>query len=329
MSDETNQAVSDQQTASDEDQPSGGYTLWAPTKAEDQYDDDEIKKTTIFKRLKQNTNVSMGNATVPLKDATLISITRDTIKEMWNTLQLTRYSSKGNAFFEALEDDGIDHGNEVTLIRDDNGIVHFKLAKGSGTRRRFSHDNYRHFIGKGTPEDSETYRESVKLLQEKCGLDASALHGGFLLNKTQMRSDSKNGVFELVLETGKEGNRNTDKFSAKLYQFPFVKQAIPTIVFPPVSGEKGKDATLQVTDIEQEVGSMSNMLKAAIIKGAQTPAVVFGLVDLLKKEKPGSEADNSKIEEGNEASPTAVAAAPAPAPVSAAHALLDDDEEEE
>jgi len=298
------------------------YQMWAPTKPEDQYEDEEIKETNIFKRLKQNTHVSQGSASVPLKDAALISITRETIKEMWNTLQITRYSPMVIAVFDALSKDGVDHGNEVIISLDDNGIGKCTLSKGQ-SRSRFSHSNYEHFIDKGTSRDSETYREAVKLLREKCGLDESALHGGFLLIKTQMRSDNKNGIFELVLEKGKEGNRNTTKFSAKLYQFPFVKQAIPTILFPPVSGEKGKDATLVVTDAEQEVGSMSNMLKAAIIKGAQTPAVVFGLVDLLKEETKNSE--NPQVDEGADSGSSPIDEPETP--LSAAHALLDDDDE--
>jgi hypothetical protein len=299
------------------------YQMWAPTKPEDQYEDPEIRETSIYKRIKQNTNVSMGkgNAIVALGDATLISIAREAIKEMWSTLQITRYSSKGNAFFEALEEDGIDHGNEIILTRDVNGIVKYKLVKGQN-RKRFSHSNYQRFIGRGTPKDSDTYREAVKLLREKCGLDESALHGGFLLTKTQMRSDTKNGVFELVLETGKVGNSNTDKFSAKLYQFPFIKQAVPTITFPPASGEKGPNATLQVTDTEQEVPSMSQMLKAAIVKGAQTPAVVFGLVDLLKKETGETTDEPAASDDEVEAE------VEAPRPTSAAHALLDDDDDE-
>ena len=147
------------------------------------------------------------------------------------------------------------------------------------------------------------------------------MEGGFLLVKTQMRSDNKNGVFELVLENGREGNAVTDKFVARLRQFPFTKQKVPTIEFPPQSGEKGKDATLIVTDDVQEVASMSQMLKSAIVKGAQTPAVVFGLVDLLKKELAS---DDASPQPEAEAEPEVEAERPK----SAAHSLLDDDEDE-
>lgn len=300
------------------------YTMWVPTKPEDQYEDPEVRESGPYKRL----------APLGIPDEKLLEITRESIASMWEGVLVSRYSSTIAEVFRVLDADDIEHGNEVLISMDDDGVCKYKLTKGQ-SRKRFSHSNYQRFIGRGTPKDSDTYREAVKLLREKCGLDASALHGGFLLVKTQMRSDTKNGVFELVLEKGKEGNSNTDKFSAKLYQFPFVKQAVPTIVFPPASGEKGPNATLQVTDDEQEVPSMSQMLKAAIVKGAQTPAVVFGLVDLLKKELKANEGSVSDDSPKVAAAPKAATLldddeveVEAPRPTSAAHALLDDDDEE-
>jgi hypothetical protein len=288
--------------------------MWTPTKSEEQYEDHEVRESGVYKRL----------APTGLADEQLLSITRDTIREMWSQVQITRYSDTIAEVFAVLEADEIEHGNEVLITRNERGVCKYKLTKGQN-RKRFSHSNYQHFIGRGTPKDSDTYREAVKLLREKCGKDESALHGGFLLIKTQMRSDTKNGIFELVLETGKAANSNTDKFSAKLYQFPFVKQAVPTITFPPASGEKGPNATLQVTDTEQEVPSMSQMLKAAIVKGAQTPAVVFGLVELLKKETGEAAAAEESDSDGGSSNEVEVEA---PRPTSAAHALLDDDDDE-
>ena len=69
---------------------------------------------------------------------------------------------------------------------------------------------------------------------------------------------------------------------------------------------------------------MSQMLKAAIVKGAQTPAVVFGLVDLLKSETSEASDDVSGAPE----EPEVEVEVEAPRPTSAAHALLDDDEDE-
>lgn len=297
------------------------YKTWVPTKPADQYEDDEIRSTSLFESIRANVSVpGPGGQVIQLADATVITLARDAIKEMWGTLQVTRFSSTILDVFAVLEDNGIDHGNEVLIKRSEDGVGSYKLVKGGG-RKRFSHDNYALFIGRGTPKDSELYREAVKVLQDKCGLDESALEGGFLLVKTQMRSDNKNGVFELVLQNGREANAVTDKFVARLRQYPFTKQKVPTIEFPPQSGEKGKDATLINTDDVQEVASMSQMLKSAIVKGAQTPAVVFGLVDLLKKEQ-GSSPDDS------DSQPEAEPEATPELPKSAAHSLLDEDEEE-
>jgi hypothetical protein len=298
------------------------YQTWAPTKPAEEYEDDEIRGTPLFDRIRSNISVpGPGGQTIQLPDATVITLARDAIKEMWGTLQVTRFSATILEVFRVLDENDIDHNDEVIIRRSEDSVGSYKLMKAGG-RKRFSHDNYAHFIGRGTPKDSELYREAVTALREKCGLDESVLEGGFLLVKKQMRSDHKNGVFELVLEKGIEGNGSTDKFRARLKQFPFTKQKVPTIVFPPQSGEKGKDATLIVTDEIQEVASMSQMLKSAIVKGAQTPAVVFDLVDLLKKEQRSGSDDGSSDEQ-----PAAEEQEPE-RPKSAAHSLLDDDDDD-
>jgi len=292
------------------------YKLWAPTKPEDEYENEEIQATALYQRMRESYAVpGVGGMSIQLSEDRLIPLARDAIREMWKTLQVTRYNAVISAVFAALDEGNVDHGNDISIKRDENGVCRFELPKAGG-RKRFSHDKYAHFIGRGTPHDSDLYRESVKLLREKCGKDASALRGGFLLNKTQMRSENKNGVFELVIESGHESNGVTDKFVARIYQHPFTEQCVPTISFPPASGKKDE---LSITDEVQEVPSMSQMVRNTITKGTQTPAVIFGLVELFKKEQ------------GEGAPDADAAAAEEPVveerPRSAAHALLDDDDE--
>jgi hypothetical protein len=308
------------------------YKTWAPTKPADDYNDDEIRETPLFDKIRENFAVAGSSGEVSLPESSILTLAREAIKEMWATLQVTQFSDVILEVFDTLERAGVEHGNEITIKLNDKNperrIGSYDKPKGKG-RKRFGHSHYAEFIGQGTPKDSPLYRECVTALREKCNLDENALHGGYLLLKTQMRSEMRNGVFELVLEKGREANGVTDVVTAKLYQYPFVEQAVQVITFPPISGKKDD---LRQTDAIKEVPSMSQMLKQSILESAMTPAVMFGLVELLKaggntlSGKENTEDDASQDDTGPiSAKPAPVAA---PAPVSAAHSLLDDDDEE-
>jgi hypothetical protein len=287
---------------------------WAPNKPEDEYMDPEIRETRLFKTLQ---------AAGTLPDETVLRLTREHIKEMWKSMQKNRFSDVIVAVFTALDDAGIERGSELTIKMLEDGSGIFDKPKGK-TRKRFGPAKHAMFINGGTPKDSPLYREAVKALEEKCGLDASALRGGYLVLKTQMRTENKNGVFELVIGPGIPGNEVTDAFTAKLYQYPFVEQAVPVISHPPVSGKKRGEGALITNDEITEVGSMSQMCLQSCMATQMTPAVMFGL-DKMVVEKPGEVPAPAKAAPKAAATKTAANTGTA----SAAHKFLDDDDDEE
>ena len=297
---------------------------WVPEKSD--YTDEEIKATPVFQRIRSGVSVQTGGKTINLPDDSILPLARDAIKEMWETLQSSRFSDSISGVFAALDAAGVDHGNEVLIRRNEEGVCSHKRTK-TGGRKRFSHEGYARLIGYGEDtEKSEVYKQALEKLR-KAGYDPlKVLHGGFLITKNQMKNPNKNGVFELVIEAGVKGNKLCEAFTARLYQFPDAKQAVPVITFPPESGDKGK---LKVNDAVLEVASMSQMMKNSIIQGAQTPAVQFGLVEHLKalgEDVSGLEEDGEEDADADAASdeeapaPTAAKAPAAPAKGAAAPA---------
>lgn len=309
---------------------SENYQTWAPTKPN--YDDDEIRETPVYTTIRDNFTVASVGGEIQLGESTILQLARDTISRMWEHVQVTQFSDVILAVFDRLEENGEDHNDSITISieTDEKGVRIGTFEKKGKSRKRFGHKNYAEFIGMGTPKDSALYRECVQALREKCNLDASVLKGGFLLHKTQMRAPERNGVLELVIKKGREGNKVTEDFVAELYQYPFVEQAVPVIQFPPASGDKNE--TLQTDDVK-EVPSMSQMLRQSIIESAMTPAVLFGLtgnsvkaVRTRKTDEPrdtSEDTDTSEVEEQEEVAENTTAPK-----MSAAHALLDDDDEE-
>lgn len=259
------------------------YATWTPTK--DEYTDEEIKATPLFARIKQGAAIpGPGGKTIFLSDESLLPIARDSIREMWNTLKVSRFSDVVLAFFSALDDAGIDHGNDCNVKRTGEGadaVGTYKPTKNQG-RKRFSHEGYAKLIGYGEDVDGDeksVYKQACEKLKAR-GLAPSVLSGGFLLVKNQMKNPAKNGTFELVIEEGDKNNKLCSAFKATLHQYPDNKAKVPAIVFPPASGDKGK---LVIDQSRTEVPSMSRMMKESILQGAQTPAVMFDLVERLQK----------------------------------------------
>lgn len=236
-----------------------------------------------------------GGKIIHLPDESLLPIARDAIKEMWASLQISHHSDSILQVFASLTEAGIDHGSEVLIRLSEDGVGTYKLPK-SGSRKRFSHADYAKLIGYGVDETSEAYKTALEKLK-KSGFSERDLHGGFLLVKSQMKNPKKNGVFELFVEEGQKDNQLCDAFTATLYQYPDDKASVPSVVFPPASGDKNK---LAVTDEITEVPSMSQMMKRSILNGAQTPAVMFDLIAQLKA--LGEDVSNLDDEGSDEAS---------------------------
>jgi len=196
------------------------------------------------------------------------------------------------AFFQTLVDMGIgvEDSEGITLRRraDADSVAYSYRLGRRRRRRRFSHSCYGGLVGGGHPKDSAEY-QAAKAAFEQAGLDVPDLEGGYLLTKTQMRSAAKDGVYKLVLEPGDPDNQICSFFKAKLYQFPFDGAQVPVISFPPEVAGPGwsgdKYEGLIVSDDVIEVVSMSQMLKTSILNGAQTPAIVFGLVEALQNKE--------------------------------------------
>jgi len=290
-----------------------GYIPWAPSKGADAYEDDDIKKTPVFERLKADLSFDgPGGARIVLGDEQVVPIAREAIKEMWEQLQVSRFSDSICTVFDVLDANDIDHGDEIIIRRSDDGVGSYKLTKGTG-RKRFGHDDYESLIGRGSDEDSDEWKEAAKALHERLNLNPEdVLHGGYLITKSQAKNPNKNGVFEFCINDALEKNVVCDKFSCRLYQYPFSGSHVQVISFPPVSGDKDK---LRVDDDVTEVSSMSRMLRPSVLKGAQTPAVYFDLAkrvkDLVDEDKGEEDLENEDL--ANE---------------SAAHNILDDDEDE-
>jgi hypothetical protein len=92
---------------------------------------------------------------------------------------------------------------------------------------------------------------------------------------------------------------------------------VPCVVFPPASGDKGK---LIVSDDVLEVPSMSRMMKESILQGAQTPAVMFDLVERLQK----LGVDTASVLEDGDESDDESASETAPAPKGKTRSVLDE-----
>ena len=166
-----------------------------------------------------------------------------------------------------------EHTSEVTLHR--NGEYSFSRSR----RYRFSHNDYSKLIGQGSSKDVQD--EMAQLFEDR-GKGAPDFKGGFLIAKQQCRNSSRDGVYELVISKGDKNNERCSTFSAKLYQYPFDSDSAYTVSFPPASGQKDH---LTITDDLHEVSGMFLVMKDSLLRGAQTPAVVFGLVEKIREMK--------------------------------------------
>lgn len=281
------------------------YSTWVPAKEE--YTDDEIRSTPLYERLKASCAVpGPGGKTIVLPDEAILPIAHNTIKEMWANLNRSRFSDDILHVFERLDEAKIDHGNEVIIRRSDDGQVGtYKPTKGAG-RKRFSHDGYAKLIGFGEDTSSETWKQAIERITKS---GHKKLHGGFVLLKSQMKNPAKNGVFELLIEKGDTENKLCSSFTARLFQYPDNGAKVSVVQFPPKSGSKD---TLVINDEVTEVASMSQMMKQSILQGAQTPAVMFGLIEKLKLLGEDTSDLEAEGEEEEDEAPAPVAKQPQP-----------------
>ena len=147
-------------------------------------------------------------------------------------------------------------------------------------RLRFAGDGYHSLIGCGEDAASEVYQQFSNKYPPLAGHKV-----GFLRRTQQMKNTAKNGFFELVLEPGDPNNALEKRFKATLHQYPDNGAKAPKIVYPPALGDKSN--CVQTDDL-WEVSSMSTMMRHSLLQGAQTPAVMFNLVEHLKHPKPSS-----------------------------------------
>lgn len=293
---------------------------WEPDRAPEEYDDETLKATPLFDSIRESCAFSVGGQTRYLPDSEVLNIARTALKDIWEARESGQDSDDVLALFEKfIEREGEqavrDANNTIICTRvevgtNEDGPQYEGRAKlkSAGRGKRFGHDNYAALIGYGEDPESDLYKQA----REKLG---DRYEGGFVLHKTGMKKASKNGYYEFRIlppEKTRDGKDNEvcDKFVAELHQFPEDGRKVPTIRFPPRSGDK-KDC--EVSDNIVEVPSMSKMMKESELKGAQTPAVVYGL-DKIQVEPD----DNAEGENDN---------AKGDAPANAADALLADDDD--
>lgn len=261
-------------------------TLWQPSKAASDYDDNEVQQTPIFARLAEATGL-------PAKD--VLPFARGAIDEMWRKQRATRLAGPIAVLYAAL-DAAKEVGDSFIVNRDGSFKSAKKAAASAAEGGRFKNSDYARFIGKGnTP------------------LHPKARHGGFVIEVTQARTPNRNGVFELVILPGVKGNKACEEMQAKLYQYPTNGAKMPVISYPPLKGERAdhrKGISLRVDDDVVEVASMSGMMKASILGQPQTPAVQFKLVGLLRKSggptSTSESTDEEDEEDAEEANTTAI-----------------------
>lgn len=295
------------------DKPADEYEPWSPNKPIEDVSDDELKASPLFARIKQaSTFPGPGGKMLSLPDEAVLPLVREAWGDAFKQMQVSAFSEVILAVFDALDEAGIEHDNEITVRRRD-GVGEYKLPRSGGTR--FKHDDYAEMIGYGEGDEK---------------LQKLAKHGGFIVKKTGMKKAEKNGTYELVIEPGIKGNSITEKFKATLYQYPDDGRKMPAIVFPPVSGDKNK---LRSDDDVREVASMSKMMKSSALNVPQTPAVIFDLgskLATIRGENPDEESDeaedeNAKDEAKDNAKNAKTTPAPKPASGKGARALLDDE----
>jgi len=257
-------------------------TLWQPTKAASDYDDNEVQQTPIFARLAEATGL-------PAKD--VLPFARGAIDEMWRKQRESRYKSPILALYAAF-DAGKEVGDSFIVNRDGSFKPAKKAAASAAEGGRFKNSDYARFIGQGnTP------------------LHPKARHGGFVIEVTQARTPSRNGAFELVVLPGIKSNKACEEMQAKLYQYPANGAKVAVISYPPLKGERAdhrKGINLRVDDDVVEVASMSGMMRASLLGQPQTPAVQFKLVDLLRKSGTTTATSEDADEDEDEANTTAI-----------------------
>jgi hypothetical protein len=128
---------------------------------------------------------------------------------------------------------------------------------------------------------------------------ARLIKQSFTITKDQMRDSSRNGTLTLAISPGWADNEVCSDFYCVLVQHPADGRKVPKITFPPESGDRNNCIN---TEDHIEVRSMSQMLQKSILGSAQTPAVVFGLIDAVAAldaaECPGGDGGDVTITSG-------------------------------
>lgn len=312
------------------DAPEDEELQWEPDRAPEDYDDDALKATPLFSKIRESCVYNVGGRKRYLPDTEVLDIARNALKEIWEARESGQDSEDVLALFgkfiERVGEEAVNESqNTLILTRvqvgdDDDGNPIWEgraKLKSSGRGKRFGHDDYARLEGFGEDPESDLAKRVIAKLGGRYG-------GGFLLEKTGMKKASKNGIYEFRIlppktvtqavegkpgETEEVENEVCSKFRAELHQYPEDGRKVAVIVFPPAGGDKKK---CQVTDERVEVPSMSKMMKESEMAGAQTPAVVFGLADINLP-------DDDEPAEGGETPSTDASAA-------AAHLEEDDSE---
>lgn len=170
-----------------------GVSDWLPNKPADKYLDDEIKALDIYRALR-----SFSGRVV--KDAQVLSATREMIGQMWKGAQQQALKDEVLAVFAAAAEKGIEVGEAITICPDGS----YSLAKNTGDR--FKLGDYAKLIGRGP------FTHTVK----------------------QARTAAKNGDYLLFIEEPLTGSNKP--FSARLEQKNGNKSA-PIIRFPAADQE--------------------------------------------------------------------------------------------
>lgn len=265
--------------------PQSIVNIFVPPKSPNEIDDDqllELPATIIIAKLMGLTGHRLRGACRSLYDDTYgaaqdnriaraIRVIFDKLKGIGQLTLRQGDNPRSNPDVAALLDVLIAEDNltadveEINITRDGG----HRLRR-SRRRHRFGHADYARLEGYGEDPSSYLGQAAVAALGGRYG-------GGFVMHKQQMRTASKNGWYEFRILPGNPDNEVCSLFRAELHQTTDDGVAHPVIAYPPSSGDK---RSLAVSANIVEVPSMSRMMRESALAGAQTPAVVFDLVNI-------------------------------------------------
>lgn len=270
------------------------YDSWTPTKPEDCYTDEEITATPLFEKIKGSLGAYKDKLFLNVGTSSVVlSLCREIIREAWSVVcgehyaELQYQNGEFSLFYPVVCSQCNARVNErCTVNGRDRPHPHIVRTNKVGHpvdsrlgRQRFDHSAYAMCIGHGEQASIDLFEEFSTTLYQGQTLE-TRYGGGYLLHKTGMRSEERNGWFELRVLPGDPDNNICHMFRVELHQYPTNDASLPVIAFPPASGDRG---SCVVNETIIEVSSMSELMQCSILSAVQTPSVLFGLGSVVQQ----------------------------------------------